>query len=86
MIENMVRKAILVATITVAGLLVGCGTSTTGPDGGSKQMTMTGVSSSGYPAGDPKDPSSPALASTSETKYSREEPKAGVAEGKPEAK
>jgi hypothetical protein len=70
----MVRKKIAAAALTmVSGLLIGCGTSTTGPDGGSKHQTGTGVSSSGYPAGAPKDAGSPALASSSETRYSRDQ-------------
>jgi hypothetical protein len=34
---------------------------------------MTGVSSSGYPAGEPKDAGSPALASSTESQYSRDQ-------------
>jgi hypothetical protein len=50
----------------------------TGPDGGSKQQSETGVSPSGYPAGDARDAGSPALASSSESKYSRDqEPEGG---------
>ena len=52
---------------------MGCGTSTTGPDGGSKAQTATGVSESGYPAGQPKDAGSPALASSTEQQYSRDQ-------------
>lgn len=69
----MLRTVIAAATLLVAGLLVGCGTSTTGPNGGSKEQTMTGVSSSGYPGGQPADPNSPALASSTEQKYARTE-------------
>jgi hypothetical protein len=69
----MVRKTIAAVALTAAGLLIGCGTSTTGPEGGSKAQTQTGVSSSGYPAGEPKDAGSPALASSTEHEYSREQ-------------
>jgi hypothetical protein len=34
---------------------------------------MTGVSSTGYPAGQPADAGSPALASSTETQYSRDQ-------------
>jgi len=57
----------------MVGFLAGCGVSSDGPDG-SKHNTMTGVSPSGYPAGEPKDAGSPALASSSESKYARPEP------------
>ena len=50
----------------------GCGVSSQGQDG-SKHQTMTGVSPSGYPAGQPKDAGSPALASSSEAQYARPE-------------
>jgi hypothetical protein len=71
MIVKMIRKTIATAALIGAGLLIGCGTSTTGPDGGSKAQTATGVSESGYPAGQPKDAGSPALASSTEDQYSR---------------
>ena len=58
--------------LLMAGFLAGCGTSTTGPDG-SKHQTMTGVSETGYPGGQPKDAESPALSSSTEQKYSRAE-------------
>ena len=73
MIVEMVRKTITATALIAAGLLIGCGTSSTGPDGGSKQQTQTGVSSSGYPAGEPKDSGSPALASSTEQQYSRDQ-------------
>ncbi len=73
MIVEMVRKTIAAAALIAAGSLIGCGTSTTGPDGGSKQQTTTGVSESGYPEGDPKDAGSPALASSTEQQYSRDQ-------------
>jgi hypothetical protein len=69
----MVRKTIAAAALIAAGLLMGCGTSTTGPDGGSWRQTDTGVSESGYPAGQPKDAGSPALASSTEQQYSRDQ-------------
>jgi hypothetical protein len=56
-----------------AGLLVGCGTSSDG----SKEQASTGVSSSGYPAGQPKDAGSPALASSTESQYSRDQAEKG---------
>ncbi len=60
-----------------AGYLTGCGTSTSGPDG-SMHQTKTGISPSGYPAGQPKDAESPALASSSEQAYSKPGPKVPV--------
>ena len=57
---------------------MGCGTSTTGPGGGSKAQTMSGVSPSGYPGGQPKDAESPALASSSEQANSVPGPKVPV--------
>lgn len=68
----MLRKLTAASAVIAAGVLAGCGTSTTGPDGGSKLQTMTGVSSSGYPKGEPKDADSPALGSSTEQKYARE--------------
>jgi hypothetical protein len=73
MIVRMLRKTIAATALIAAGLLIGCGTSTTGPDGGSKMQTSTGVNASGYPAGKPIDAGSPALASSSESKYSRDQ-------------
>jgi len=69
----MFRNIIGIATLLTAGLLIGCGTSSTEPEGGSKQQATTGVSSSGYPAGEPKDTGSPALASSTESQYSRDQ-------------
>jgi hypothetical protein len=63
----------IAVTLTAAGLLVGCGTSSTEPGGGSKNQAETGVSDSGYPAGEPKDAGSPALASSTESQYSRDQ-------------
>jgi hypothetical protein len=73
MIGNTTRNLTLASAILMAGILAGCGTSTFGPDGGSRAQTMTGVSASGYPGGQPTDPGSPALGSSTESKYSREE-------------
>lgn len=70
---KMLRKTIAAAALIAAGLLMGCGTSTTGPDGGSKEQTETGLSESGYPGGEPKDAGSPALASSTEQQYSRDQ-------------
>ncbi len=70
---EMVRKTIAAAALIAAGLLIGCGTSTTSPGGGSKEQTETGVSPSGYPTGEPKDAGSPALASSTEQEYSRDQ-------------
>ena len=73
MIGKMFRTIIGVAALLTAGFLIGCGTSSTGPEGGSKHQAQTGVSSSGYPAGEPKDAGSPALASSTESQYSRDQ-------------
>ena len=73
MIGKMFRTTIGVAALLTAGFSFGCGTSSTAPDGGSKHQAETGVSSSGYPAGDPKDAGSPALASSTESHYSRDQ-------------
>jgi len=73
-----VRLTLGIAALLAAGFCIGCGVASTGPEGGSKGQASTGVSSSGYPAGEPKDAGSPALASSSEAKYSRDqEPEAG---------
>jgi hypothetical protein len=64
---------IRVAAVLAAVLLIGCGVSSTEPGGGSKGQASTGVSSSGYPAGEPKDAGSPALASSTESQYSRDQ-------------
>jgi hypothetical protein len=65
--------AIRIAAVLTAVLLVGCGVGSTEPGGGSKGQASTGVSSSGYPAGEPKDAGSPALASSTESQYSRDQ-------------
>jgi hypothetical protein len=63
-------KIIAVATLCAgAAFLTGCGVASEG----SKFQLDNGVSPTGYPAGQPKDPGSPALASSSETKYSRDQ-------------
>ena len=72
MIGNMLRNLTAIAAFLMVGLLTGCGVSSPGPDG-SKHQTMTGVSAYDYPAGQPKDAGSPALASSSEAQYSRPE-------------
>jgi hypothetical protein len=71
--NSVVRTLTVAASLLAAALLIGCGTSSWGPDGGSRANTMTGVSASGYPAGQPTDPGSPALGSSTESKYSRTE-------------
>ena len=73
MIGTTTRNLALAATLLMTGILAGCGTSTFGPDGGSHAETLTGVSPSGYPGGQPTDAGSPALGSSTESKYSREE-------------
>ncbi len=81
----MLRKLGIVVVLLTAGFLSGCGTSTTGPDG-SKHQTQNGVSGTGYPGGQPVDAESPALASSSEQKYSREEVPASEPGAKTEAR
>jgi hypothetical protein len=71
MISDMLRKMGFGALLLSAGLLAGCGISSWGPDG-SRHQTMTGVSGSGYPGGQPADAESPALGSSPEQKYSRD--------------
>jgi hypothetical protein len=83
--SHMVQKLGIVALLLTAGLLIGCGTSTTGADG-SKHQTQTGVSETGYPGGQPVDAESPALSSSSEQKYSRAEAPASEAGAKTEAR
>jgi hypothetical protein len=73
MIGKMFGKISVIAVLLASGFLIGCGTSSTDPDGGSKRQASTGVSSSGYPGGEPKDPGSPALASSTESQYSRDQ-------------
>jgi hypothetical protein len=57
------------AVLVTAGLLAGCGTSSAD----SKAQAATGVSTTGYPGGEPKDAGSPALSSSTESKYSRDQ-------------
>ena len=80
-------KAVMAGGIVATVLLTGCGTSTSGATG-SKHVTMTGVSETGYPGGKAKDPQSPALASSTEQQYSDagkpKVPKAEEHEGKAE--
>jgi hypothetical protein len=77
----MVRNITWAIALLTMGLLAGCGVSSDGPDG-SKHQTMNGVSPSGYPAGQPKDAGSPALASSSEAQYARQEPAEAAKEAK----
>jgi len=72
---------IKLAALLTAGLLIGCGTGSTEPEGGSKRQAETGVSSSGYPAGEPKDAGSPALASSTESQYSRDQTEKDASQG-----
>jgi hypothetical protein len=70
----MLRTITGIAVLLTAGFLIGCGTSSTEPNGGSKHQAETGVSSSGYPGAEkPTDPGSPALASSTESRYSRDQ-------------
>lgn len=73
MIGKMFRTTLALATLLTAGLLAGCGTASTEPGGGSKAQASTGISESGYPAGQVKDAGSPALASSTEAQYSRDQ-------------
>ena len=74
MMEAMFRITLSLVVLVGAVVLGGCGTSTAGPIG-SKHQTMSGVSESNYPAGQPKDAESPALASSSEQENSKPGPK-----------
>ena len=73
MFQNALQKiaapVALASAVLAAGLLTGCGTSSSGLTG-SKHQTMTGVSETGYPGGNAKDAESPALASSSEQAHS----------------
>lgn len=73
MIGKMFRTTLALVTLLSAGLLAGCGTATTEPGGGSKAQATTGISESGYPAGQPTNAGSPALGSSTESKYSRDQ-------------
>ncbi len=68
------RITLSIGALVFAGILAGCGTSSPWPNG-SKYTTQTGVAESGYPGGQPKDPGSPALASSTEVENSHEGPK-----------
>jgi hypothetical protein len=57
------------AVLITVCFLTGCGTASED----SLRQSSTGVSTSGYPAGQPKDAGSPALASSTESKYSRDQ-------------
>lgn len=70
----MYYKRIAFAALAAAVLMVGCGTSSRGPEGSFAQ-TRSGKSASGYPAGQPKDSESPALSSSSEQANSNPTPK-----------
>jgi hypothetical protein len=86
MTGNTAFKLSAATSLLAIGLLTGCGTSTTGPEGGSKANLMTGVSQSGYPAGQPAYAGSPALASSTESQYSRVEKQAEKEAPAPAAK
>ena len=72
MIVEMLRKMGFVLVLLTAGFSMGCSISTLGPDG-SRHQTRTGVSETGYPGGQPVDPQSPALSTSTETKYAKPE-------------
>jgi major membrane immunogen (membrane-anchored lipoprotein) len=72
MIRNMQKMGFVMVLLT-AGLLVGCGTSSGGPDG-SMHQTATGVSETGYPGGQPVDAESPALGTSTEQAHSQAAP------------
>jgi hypothetical protein len=73
MMVGMIRNMIAATALMAAALLIGCGVSTTGPDGGSRHQTQNGVNENGYPGTAPRDVGSPALASSSESQYSRDQ-------------
>jgi hypothetical protein len=72
--RKTMRITFSIGALVFAGILAGCGTSSPWPHG-SKYTTQMGVAESGYPGGHPKDPGSPALASSTETQNSHEGPK-----------
>ena len=72
MIENMLQKLGISVLLLTAVFLTGCGISSWGP-GGSRHQTATGVSETGYPGGQPVDPQSPALSTSTEQKYASPE-------------
>jgi hypothetical protein len=83
MIIKMFLRSVAFVALVAAVCSMGCGTSTTFPNGGSKAQTMTGVSPNGYPPDSkPKDAESPALGSSSEQKNSDAgKPKVGDSDG-----
>ena len=72
MIVGMLRKMGFILVLLTAGFSIGCGISSLGPDG-SRHQTATGVSETGYPGGQPVDPQSPALSTSTEQKYASPE-------------
>jgi hypothetical protein len=72
--RKTMRITFSIGALVFAGILAGCGTSSPWPHG-SKYTTQMGVAESGYPGGHPKDPGSPALASSTESQNSHEGPK-----------
>ncbi len=83
-IEDMLQKLGVIALVLGAGFMIGCASASRGPEG-SLHQTQTGVSETGYPGGKPIDAESPALASSSEQKYSRAEAPYAEGEAKPGA-
>jgi len=67
---EMLQKTGFVLVLLIAGFSMGCSISTLGPEG-SRHQTATGVSETGYPGGQPVDPQSPALSSSTEQKYAK---------------
>ena len=78
MIEKMLIT-IRVAALLTAVCSIGCGVSSTGPEGGSKHQAETGVSSTDYPCGQPKDAGSPALASSTVPQHPRDKKRVDAA-------
>ena len=77
MMREMTRNMLALGALVCAGYMAGCGTSSPWPNG-SKYTTQMGVAESGYPGGQPNDPGSPALSTSTEDKYSHEGPKVPV--------
>ncbi len=73
----MFRATLVTVALFSATLLSSCGTSSAD----SREQTRTGVTSTGYPGGQPKDAESPALASSTEQQHSEPGPKVPPAEG-----
>jgi len=78
----MFRATLATAALLTAFLLSSCGTSSAD----SREQTRTGVTSTGYPGGQPKDAESPALSSSTEQAHSNPGPKVPEGEEKAEAK